>query len=192
MQEARVTMWGAIVRGSLPPLFSFSASFLSRNAPQPASMQAPSRCGTWPWTASRRSASHRPKNDQQQLQVLVEPLGGPSEGISVLSLNRPEARNAIGRQMLRELEEAIGFLERERTTRCMILRSLVPGEGAQPVCLFSVSRMALNCCEAETPLRYASNFSAVLLLLALLANNNEKAEILSLFTSLIKTCMLCT
>ena len=76
----------------------------------------------------RSYVSGQPKGNQPQLHVTVEPQSGPWEGISVLSLNRPEARNAIGRQMLRELAEAIGMLGRERTTRCVVLRSLVPGE----------------------------------------------------------------
>lgn len=62
-----------------------------------------------------------------ELQVLVEPLGDQDEGISVLSLNRPAARNALGRQLLHELQEALDVLRQERTTRCLVIRSLVPG-----------------------------------------------------------------
>ena len=47
--------------------------------------------------------------------------------MSVLTLNRPEAKNAIGRQLLRELAEALDILRQERTTRCVIIRSNVPG-----------------------------------------------------------------
>ena len=61
------------------------------------------------------------------LQVTVEPLSGAHEGVSVLSLNRPGARNALGRQMVRELSEALETLRQERTTRCVLLRSAVPG-----------------------------------------------------------------
>ncbi len=43
-------------------------------------------------------------------QVWVEPLSGENEGISVLSLNRPEARNALGRQLMRELGECVNTL----------------------------------------------------------------------------------
>lgn len=60
------------------------------------------------------------------LQVQIEPLAGDHEGISVLSLNRAEARNAIGRQFLRELQECINNLRQERSTRCVIVRSSVP------------------------------------------------------------------
>jgi len=57
----------------------------------------------------------------------VEPLGGPHEGVSLLSLSRPDARNALGRQLVRELAEALDTLRQERTTRCVLVRSAVPG-----------------------------------------------------------------
>jgi methylglutaconyl-CoA hydratase len=61
------------------------------------------------------------------LQVQVEPLSTPNEGISVVSLTRSSAKNAIGRQLLRELQEAINTLRQERTTRVVVLRSSCPG-----------------------------------------------------------------
>lgn len=60
-------------------------------------------------------------------QVLVEPLADAEEGISVVTLNRPEAKNALGRQMVRELQESIDTLRQEPTTRCVVIRSLVSG-----------------------------------------------------------------
>jgi methylglutaconyl-CoA hydratase len=60
-------------------------------------------------------------------KVTVEPLSGPHEGVSLLSLARPAARNALGRQLVRELAEAVDTLRQERTTRCVVLRSGVPG-----------------------------------------------------------------
>jgi len=61
------------------------------------------------------------------LHVTVEPLSGLHEGISVINLSRPDARNAIGRQLLKELSEALSNLRHERTTRCVVLRSTVKG-----------------------------------------------------------------
>jgi methylglutaconyl-CoA hydratase len=60
-------------------------------------------------------------------QVQVEPLSSPNEGISVVSLTRSSAKNAIGRQLLRELQEVINTLRQERTTRVVVLRSACPG-----------------------------------------------------------------
>mmetsp|Transcript_31075 Transcript_31075/g.68998 ORF Transcript_31075/g.68998 Transcript_31075/m.68998 type:complete len:326 (-) Transcript_31075:284-1261(-) len=86
-----------------------------------------------PWaSSSSTTGSHHHQQQQRtfasgQLHVLVEPLGDQHEGISVVTLNRPDARNAIGRQLLRELREAINNLRQERTTRCVIIRSAVPG-----------------------------------------------------------------
>ncbi|EFN51053.1 hypothetical protein CHLNCDRAFT_59356 [Chlorella variabilis] len=56
-----------------------------------------------------------------------EPLDGDNEGIFFLSLCRPEARNSIGRQFLRELRECLHTVAQERTTRCVVVRSTVPG-----------------------------------------------------------------
>mmetsp|Transcript_23764 Transcript_23764/g.65343 ORF Transcript_23764/g.65343 Transcript_23764/m.65343 type:complete len:328 (-) Transcript_23764:258-1241(-) len=62
-----------------------------------------------------------------ELHVSVEPLAGPLEGVSVLSLTRAHARNAIGRQLLRELIEVLDVLRQERSTSCVVIRSTVPG-----------------------------------------------------------------
>lgn len=69
---------------------------------------------------SREAASN-------SLQVVLEPLDGDNEGIFFLSLCRPEARNSIGRQFLRELRECLHTVAQERTTRCVVVRSTVPG-----------------------------------------------------------------
>ncbi|KAG2501003.1 hypothetical protein HYH03_000824 [Edaphochlamys debaryana] len=62
-----------------------------------------------------------------ELHVTVEPLSGAHEGVSVISLCRPAAKNAIGRQLLRELAEALDTVRQERTTRCVLVRSAVAG-----------------------------------------------------------------
>jgi methylglutaconyl-CoA hydratase len=59
--------------------------------------------------------------------VQLEPLDGVNEGIFFLSLTRASAKNAIGRQLLRELQEALRNLAQERTTRCVVLRSMASG-----------------------------------------------------------------
>ena len=45
--------------------------------------------------------------------------------IAVISMNRPEKRNALSLQMMRELDEALALLGEERETRVIVLR----GEG---------------------------------------------------------------
>jgi methylglutaconyl-CoA hydratase len=61
-----------------------------------------------------------------ELQAQLEPLDGENEGIFLLSLNRPERKNAIGKQMLKELRECLDHLSSERSTRCVVIRSQVP------------------------------------------------------------------
>ena len=61
------------------------------------------------------------------LHVTLEPLDSPNDGIFMLSLTRTEAKNAIGRQMLSELQEALNMLRTENSTRCVVVRSTAPG-----------------------------------------------------------------
>ena len=74
--------------------------------------------------ALRRWASTRTSG---HLHVQLEPLDPPNEGIFMMSFTRPEAKNAIGRQFLRELQECLAQVAQERTTRCLLVRSTVPG-----------------------------------------------------------------
>jgi hypothetical protein len=97
----------------------------------------------FPATVTRFLATPSPAS---QIQVLVEPLGNENEGISVVSLNRPGSRNALGHQLIRELQDAINILRQERTTRCVLLRSVVPGvfcAGAGQLRLRPPGRLAL-------------------------------------------------
>ena len=89
--------------------------------------------------------------EQGSLHVSLEPLDEEDEGVFQLTLTRPEAKNAIGkskpstpslccsitwddyqledctgRQLLRELVEALDMMGKEITTRCVIIRSGVP------------------------------------------------------------------
>lgn len=57
----------------------------------------------------------------------VERLNGTDTGILLLGLERPEAKNALGRQLLRELTEALATVAGDRSVRVVILHSLVPG-----------------------------------------------------------------
>ena len=45
--------------------------------------------------------------------------------IAAISMNRPEKRNALSLQMMRELDDALALLGEERETRVIVLR----GEG---------------------------------------------------------------
>ncbi|KAJ9533470.1 hypothetical protein QJQ45_026535 [Haematococcus lacustris] len=78
-------------------------------------------------SASSSTGSPAVAGFNPSLHVTVEPLSEAYEGISLLSLSRTDARNAIGRQLLRELLEAVNTLRQERSTRCVVLRSTVPG-----------------------------------------------------------------
>lgn len=57
----------------------------------------------------------------------VERLDGSDRGILLLGLERPEAKNALGRQLLREFIEALRLVAEDGSLRVVILHSLVPG-----------------------------------------------------------------
>lgn len=48
-------------------------------------------------------------------------LTGPSDGVAVLTINRPEARNALNQNVRRQLAEHFTTLGRDPETRCIVL-----------------------------------------------------------------------
>lgn len=67
-------------------------------------------------------ASAEPGNE-----VLVERLEGERKGITVISLNRPQAKNSFSRSLVETFEHVIDELEHDNGSRCVILRSSSPG-----------------------------------------------------------------
>lgn len=100
------------------------SSLLYRNLSTPTAVRHSSTTGSSNATPATGDAA---ADTNGGLHVTVEPLSGTHEGVSVISLTRPEARNAIGRQLLRELAEALDTVRQERTTRCVLVRSGVTG-----------------------------------------------------------------
>ncbi|KAL0077643.1 ClpP/crotonase-like domain-containing protein [Phycomyces blakesleeanus] len=60
-------------------------------------------------------------------EAYLQYLHGPSEGIAVLNLNRPAAKNALSITLLREFREAIKEARFIRQPRVLIIQSLVEG-----------------------------------------------------------------
>lgn len=60
-------------------------------------------------------------------QVTCSPLEGNDAGISIVSLNRPLVKNAIGRTFLRELREILDQVKDDPSVRVMIVNSSVSG-----------------------------------------------------------------
>lgn len=86
-------------------------------------------------------------------QVSLEPLDGPNEGIFWLTLCRPDARNAIGRQFLRELRECLATVAQVRPPRAP--RPLECGRAQlRPVYkgIFSANRQCTACLPASHPI----------------------------------------
>jgi len=60
-------------------------------------------------------------------ELRVERLTGPDEGLILLGLDRPEAKNALGRNLIAEMEAAFAALRDDVSARVVILHSLVDG-----------------------------------------------------------------
>ncbi len=61
------------------------------------------------------------------MEVRVERLAGVDAGLVLLGLDRPAARNALGRQLLSEFTEALAELRFDAGVRVLVIHSLVPG-----------------------------------------------------------------
>ncbi|XP_023299470.2 methylglutaconyl-CoA hydratase, mitochondrial [Lucilia cuprina] len=60
-------------------------------------------------------------------EVVVQRLEGSQTGITVLGLNRPEAKNAFSRGLVETFSDILSELKRDNQSRVVILRSLTPG-----------------------------------------------------------------
>ncbi|XP_053964464.1 methylglutaconyl-CoA hydratase, mitochondrial [Anastrepha ludens] len=60
-------------------------------------------------------------------EIFVNRLDGERKGITVINLNRPEAKNSFSRSLLNAFENVLNELEHDNTSRCVILRSSSPG-----------------------------------------------------------------
>ncbi|KAK1947247.1 Enoyl-CoA hydratase domain-containing protein 2 [Phytophthora citrophthora] len=59
-------------------------------------------------------------------QFKVEMLGGKDAGIALFTMDRPDARNALGRQFMAEFRQALDQVRFDPKVRVVILRSVVP------------------------------------------------------------------
>lgn len=59
-------------------------------------------------------------------QFKIDRLGGKDAGIVVLSMDRPEARNALGRQFMAEFRQALEQIRFDSKVRVVVLQSVVP------------------------------------------------------------------
>lgn len=61
------------------------------------------------------------------METRLERLTGDDAGIALLGLDRPAAKNALGRQLLGEFRQALADLRFDPAARVLVVHSLVPG-----------------------------------------------------------------
>lgn len=80
-------------------------------------------------------------------EVIVSYLDGKDNGIAVMGLNRPAARNSFGKNLVLQMNEALGTIKQNSKLRVLILRSLVP----KVFCAGADLRERLKMDSAEVP-----------------------------------------
>ncbi|KAJ8522043.1 hypothetical protein ON010_g17748 [Phytophthora cinnamomi] len=60
------------------------------------------------------------------MQFKLEMLGGKDAGIALFTMDRPEARNALGKQFMAEFRQALDQVRYDPKVRVVIVRSVVP------------------------------------------------------------------
>ena len=73
----------------------------------------------------RRHLSRRRRLCSTSAELVVERLDGDRDGVVVLSMNRPEAKNALGNELLGALADQVQALRFDGSARCVVLRSAV-------------------------------------------------------------------
>lgn len=72
------------------------------------------------------TTSTMPSPKDEAREVIVNYLDGKDNGIAVLGLNRPAARNSLGKILVSQLNEALASIKQNNKLRVLIIRSLVP------------------------------------------------------------------
>lgn len=92
-----------------------------------ASVKITSSLHYWCTCAARTLAtSAMPSPKDETKEVIVNYLDGKDNGIAVLGLNRPAARNSFGKVLISQLNEALTSIRQNNKLRVLIIRSLVP------------------------------------------------------------------
>lgn len=66
------------------------------------------------------------RSEDPSREVMINYLDGKDNGIAVLGLNRPSAKNAFGRNLVTLLSDSLHKIRKDEKVRVLILRSLVP------------------------------------------------------------------
>ncbi|XP_055622144.1 methylglutaconyl-CoA hydratase, mitochondrial [Toxorhynchites rutilus septentrionalis] len=98
---------------------------LARNTNSVIRLLSINKSFTQSFTATHRqySAQDPIRGRELQLSYLTD---DDKQGIAIVGLNRPKARNSFSKSLVRELLDAIDVLTHDKNVRVVILRSLVP------------------------------------------------------------------
>ena len=72
------------------------------------------------------STKTMPNTKEEPREIILKYLDGKDNGIAVLGLNRPEAKNALSKSLVTQLLDALGTIRENDKVRVLILRSMIP------------------------------------------------------------------
>jgi len=76
---------------------------------------------------TRASLSSSASTSSTSDEIVVKRLTGEQNGITIVGLNRPAAKNAFSRSLVNSFKSIVSDLQGDNETRVLILSSLVPG-----------------------------------------------------------------
>ncbi|CAK9199567.1 unnamed protein product [Sphagnum troendelagicum] len=83
--------------------------------------------GSWTGTSFKSFSRSLFVEATTEEQVSLRHLSGAEEGVAVLTLNRPDARNAIGVELLKQLRDVLEAIQLDTSARALLVCSSVPG-----------------------------------------------------------------
>ncbi|KAJ3374578.1 hypothetical protein GGF31_007356 [Allomyces arbusculus] len=104
---------------------SLTTTFLRAAVPRPAPTATRFAAIRAVPSAFRFASTSTPAVTDTAREAYIEKLAGADAGITILSLNRPKAKNALSRQLLAEFRECLDAVRFDADTRVLVVRSLV-------------------------------------------------------------------
>jgi len=115
------------LKPSLTAETGFISTFSTASFPRKASKLGLYRCERSSSYSIIGAGKRRYATGTEAPTVALDYLAEDLEGVAVLGFNRPRAKNAVSRQMLSEINDAVDILKYDKNLRVLVIRSLVPG-----------------------------------------------------------------
>ncbi|XP_032884525.1 enoyl-CoA hydratase domain-containing protein 2, mitochondrial isoform X2 [Amblyraja radiata] len=115
-------MWAKVLRKVV------SAGPLASAAPRLRAMPAPAAVSGYAGAGAALGGRTRHYSDTRPLsEIQLQHLEGSNSGIATILMNRPHARNSLGKVFVMQLEEIIEDLQKDKSVRVVLFKSQIKG-----------------------------------------------------------------